>query len=279
MSFRRALLGVCLVLRCTRRRRWPSKRARSRSATRSPSPGFAGFRIDFSGALRRRQLRRREPHLQGRHDASAVTMHYDGRNRAWGGFSPQGAQPDRRLAVDRGRRQAAHLARAVWRRRHGAGDSTTRNGSPRRSRRSPTTSASARSIRCRRRSSSASAGDAACDRTVPSNDGKRRIDVILTQDRHRAGRDRRRAAGARATCWSARSTPSASPANSTTRPRKPRPSASGRCRIWLARLDDTPFRYPVKLEASTGFGTIRGRLLSFRERPLTAAGKRGDAGR
>ena len=26
-------------------------------------------------------------------------------------------------------------------------------------------------------------------------------------------------------------------------------------KIWLARLDDTPFRYPVKLEASTGFGT------------------------
>ena len=40
-------------------------------------------------------------------------------------------------------------------------------------------------------------------------------------------------------------------------------------RIWLARLDDTPFRYPVKLEASTGFGTIRGRILTFRERPLT----------
>ena len=36
-------------------------------------------------------------------------------------------------------------------------------------------------------------------------------------------------------------------------------------RIWLARLDDTPFRYPVKLEASTGFGTIRGRLMKFQE--------------
>ncbi len=36
-------------------------------------------------------------------------------------------------------------------------------------------------------------------------------------------------------------------------------------RIWLARLDDTPFRYPVKMEATTGFGTLRGRLLSFKE--------------
>ena len=36
-------------------------------------------------------------------------------------------------------------------------------------------------------------------------------------------------------------------------------------RLWLARMDDTPYRYPTKLEASTGFGTIRGRLLYFRE--------------
>jgi hypothetical protein len=36
-------------------------------------------------------------------------------------------------------------------------------------------------------------------------------------------------------------------------------------KVWFARLDDSPFRYPVKLEASTGFGTIHGRLLSFKE--------------
>ena len=36
-------------------------------------------------------------------------------------------------------------------------------------------------------------------------------------------------------------------------------------RVWLARMDDTPLRYPVKLEAKTFFGTIRGRLLSFRD--------------
>ncbi len=38
-----------------------------------------------------------------------------------------------------------------------------------------------------------------------------------------------------------------------------------RLAVWLARLDDTPFRYPVKLEAITGFGTIRGRLMRFQE--------------
>ena len=35
-------------------------------------------------------------------------------------------------------------------------------------------------------------------------------------------------------------------------------------RIWLARMDDTNFRYPIKLEARTWLGTIRGRVLNFR---------------
>ena len=43
----------------------------------------------------------------------------------------------------------------------------------------------------------------------------------------------------------------------------------GRRAMCVARLDDTPFRYPVRLEAKTGFGTIRGKTLFFRERPLT----------
>jgi hypothetical protein len=43
--------------------------------------------------------------------------------------------------------------------------------------------------------------------------------------------------------------------------------------MWLAHLDDTPFRYPARLEAKTSFGTIRGRLLSFTERPLTPEDK------
>ena len=41
--------------------------------------------------------------------------------------------------------------------------------------------------------------------------------------------------------------------------------------MWLAHFDTTQVRYPGKMEASTGFGTIRGKLLFFRERPLTQA--------
>ena len=36
-----------------------------------------------------------------------------------------------------------------------------------------------------------------------------------------------------------------------------------------ARMDQSQIRYPVKMEAQTGFGTLRGKTLSFRERPLT----------
>ena len=54
--------------------------------------GLSGFRIDltakFNGSSYDIGSRTfKEGVLR------AVTMHYDGRNRAWGGFSPQGAQP------------------------------------------------------------------------------------------------------------------------------------------------------------------------------------------
>ena len=39
--------------------------------------------------------------------------------------------------------------------------------------------------------------------------------------------------------------------------------------MWLAHLDDSPFVYAAKLEAKTGFGTIRGKLLNFQVRPMT----------
>ena len=42
-------------------------------------------------------------------------------------------------------------------------------------------------------------------------------------------------------------------------------------RVWLARFDQSQIRFPGKLEARTGFGTIRGKVLWFRERPLTGA--------
>ena len=111
-------------------------------------------------------------------------------------------------------------------------------------------------------------GDAACDQAAPSNDGKRRIDVLLkkvgSETPAQAGIPQakddllvcevytRRVAG-----------------EFYDAPEEAESKREAPMKLWLARLDDTPFRYPVRLEAKTGFGTIRGKMLFFRERPLT----------
>ena len=110
------------------------------------------------------------------------------------------------------------------------------------------------------------AGDAACDRTLPTNDGKRRIDVILrklrTEPAAASG-----IAGARGdvlVCTITTRRVSGEFYDAAKEAESQRP-----VRIWLAHLDDTPFRYPARLEADTGFGTAHGRMLWFRERPLS----------
>ena len=108
------------------------------------------------------------------------------------------------------------------------------------------------------------AGDAACDRTVPSNDGKRRIDIILKK----IGTELPQAAGVPEAksdllicdIYTKRVAGEFYDAPQEAETERERPM-----RVWLARMDETPLRYPVKLEAKTFFGTIRGRLLSFRD--------------
>ncbi len=73
----------------------------------------------------------------------------------------------------------------------------------------------------------------------------------------------------RATCWSPRSTPSACPAKFDEAPKEAETERERPIKIWLARFDQTPIRCPGKLEAQTLFATIRGKILFFRERPLT----------
>jgi len=113
------------------------------------------------------------------------------------------------------------------------------------------------------------AGDAVCDRTVATFDGKRRIDVILKK----AGTEPAAATGipgARGdviVCdlLTRRIAGEFYDAPSEAESQRDRPM-----KLWLAHLDDSSIRYPAKLEAQTGYGTIRGKILFFRERPLTA---------
>ena len=107
---------------------------------------------------------------------------------------------------------------------------------------------------------------------MPSNDGKRRIDVfrkIGTESPRPRGVPARKGDLLVCEIYTKRVAGEFYEAPKEAETERERPM-----KIWLARLDDTQFRYPVKLEAQTCFGTIRGRLLSFRERPLTPEPRR-----
>ena len=228
--------------------------------------GFAGFRIDvtarFNGANYDVESRTFKEGV-----LKTVTMHYDGRNRAWGGFSADGAQP-----------QAGSLSIVVgdkprtWVAQYGAGGAVSETHNPawkppphhtipddqRTGSLDPLSAAMVVGL----------AGDAACDRTVPSNDGKRRIDIMI----HKVGVQSPAAAGVPTAkgdllvceIYTKRVAGEFDDAPEEAESKRERPM-----KVWLARFDNSQVRYPAKLEASTGFGTIRGKLLFFRERPLT----------
>jgi len=112
------------------------------------------------------------------------------------------------------------------------------------------------------------AGDAACDRTVQTNDGKRRIDIIIrkigVESPAKAGVPT--AIGDLLVCelYTKRVAGEFDDAPKEAETERERP-----IKVWLAHLDNSQVRYPARLEAHTGFGTIRGKILFFRERPLT----------
>ena len=228
--------------------------------------GFAGFRIDvtarFDGASYDVESRTfKEGMLR------AVTMHYDGRNRAWGGFSPQGAQPTAgSLSIVVGDKPR------TWVAQYGPGGTMSETHNPAwkpppqhvipENQRIGSLDPLSAALTVRL------AGDAACDRTVQTNDGKRRIDIMI----HKIGMESPAAAGvptARGDLLVCQLYTKRISGEFDEAPKEAEMERERPLKIWLGRLDNSQVRYPVKLEAQTGFGTIRGRLLSFNERPLT----------
>lgn len=227
--------------------------------------GLSGFRIDltakFNGSNYDIESRTFKEGI-----LRAVTMHYDGRNRAWGGFSPEGARPAAgSLSIvvgDKPRTWVAQYAGGTVQETH------TPDYKP-----SPQNTISEEQRRGSLDPLSAGlsvgmAGDAACDRTVQSNDGKRRIDVIIkkvgTESAARSG-----IPGAQGDVLVCEIFTRRVAGEFDSAPKEAETERERPMRIWLARLDQSQMRYPAKLEAQTGFGTIRGRILSFRERPMT----------
>ncbi len=229
--------------------------------------GIAGFRIDitarFNGATYDVESSTFKEGV-----LKAMTMNYVGRNRAWGGFSTQGAQPAAgSLSIMVGDKPRTWLAQ------YGASGFLQESHTPawkptpkqmisdadRQDSLDPLSAALSVGL----------AGDAACDKPVRTNDGKRRIDVLF----RKVGMEPAVAAGIPGAVgdvlvceiYTKRIAGEFEEAAKEAETERERP-----IRIWLARFDQTPIRYPGKLEAQTLFAAIRGRVLSFRERPLTA---------
>lgn len=227
--------------------------------------GLSGFRIDltarFNGPNYDIESRTfKEGVLR------AVTMHYDGRNRAWGGFSPQGARPAAgSLSIvvgDKPRTWIAQYAGSTVQESHNpAYTPSPQNAISEEQRRGSLDPLSAAL-------SVGMAGDAACDRTVQTNDGKRRIDVIIrkvgTEPAASAG-----IPGAQGDVLVCEIFTKRVAGEFESSPKEAETERERPMRVWLAHMDQSQIRYPAKLEAQTGFGTIRGRILSFRERPMT----------
>jgi hypothetical protein len=237
--------------------------------------GFTGFHIDFTGRFIGNSYDA-QSHAFKEGTMKALTMHYEGRNRAWGTYVPSSALPaGGSLSIVVGDKAR------TWAVLYGPGGTLQEQFNPewkpppksvipedkKRGSLDPLTSVLVAGL----------AGDAACDRTLPTNDGQRRIDVILKK----VGSEPASASGVQGArgdaliceIYTKRVAGEFYDEQSEAETERERP-----IRIWLARMDDTPSRYPVKLEAKTWLGTIRGRVLYFRERPLTAQ-ERGPVGR
>ena len=228
--------------------------------------GIAGFRIDvtarFNGTTYDVET---STFKEG--TLKALTMNYFGRNRAWGGFSAQGARP-----------AAGSLSIMVgdtprtWLAQYAAGGFLQETHTPiwkptpqqvipeadRLGSLDPLSAALSVGL----------AGDAACDKPIRTNDGKRRIDVLFRKIgmEPAATTGIPGAQGDVLVCemYTKRVSGEFDEAPKEAETERERP-----IKIWLARFDQTPIRYPGKLEAQTFLATIRGKLLFFRERPLT----------
>ena len=229
--------------------------------------GIAGFRVDvtarFNGATYDVETSTFKEGL-----LKAVTMNYFGRNRAWGGFSSQGARPSAgSLSIMVGDKPRTWLAQ------YGAGGFLQETHNPAWKPTPQQTISDADRLGSLDPLSAALAvglaGDAACDRPVRTNDGKRRIDILFRKIGMvpAATSGIPGAQGDVLVCeiYTKRVAGEFYDEPSEAETERERP-----IRIWMARMDDTPFRYPIRLEAKTWLGTIRGRVLYFRQRPLTA---------
>ncbi len=265
MSFRKALSGIALCALAPAAA-WADDGKLVEGGYEITFAGFSGFRIDFTARFDGASYDV-ESHAFKNGMLKAVTMNYEGRNRAWGGFSPQGARP-----VGGSLSLVVGSTPRTWLAQYGAGGTLRETHSPKWEPTpkdaipedkkvgslDPLTAVLVAGMK----------GDAACDAPAPSNDGLRRVDIMLRKLRMetpaQAGLPEAKGDVLVCELYSKRVAGQFFDAPEEAESQRDAPMI-----LWLAHFDNTPFRYPAKLEAKTGFGTIRGKLLSFTQRPLT----------
>jgi hypothetical protein len=267
MSFRAALIGFALC--CSATTPLAAQDARQvEIGYEITYLGMAGFRIDLTARFE-----------GGRYDIEtstfksgvlkALTMNYGGRNRAWGGFTAAGARPSAgslSIVVDDKAR--------TWSAQYGTDGSLKEVHNPPWK---PLLAQQAIPERDRTGSldplsaavTAGLAGDAACDRTLPTNDGKRRIDIMLRKVRTEPA-SVSGIAGAQGDVLVCELSTKRISGEFYDGPRESEAERERPVRIWFARLDTMAVRYPAKLEAELAIGTAHGKMLWFRERPLSA---------
>ena len=268
MSFRKALASLVLCTAAPAAMAQPAAVATAQDQRRVELAyeitfaGFSGFRFDFVGKFDggRYDI---ESHAYKEGLLRAVTIHYAGRNRAWGAVTQAGAQPTGGslsiIVSDKPR---------SWRAQYGPGGTLTEHHEP------AWKPDPSQAIPDDKRIGSLDplsagmvaimSGDKVCDRTVPSNDGKRRIDIIL----RKVGSETPAVAGvpnALSDLYICEVYTKRIAGEFYDAPKEAESERERPMKLWFARMDSSPFRYPVRLEAQTGFGTIRGKLLYFRE--------------
>jgi len=260
MSFRTAVAAMALC--CTAPSALAQTTRQIQAGYEITFVGMTGFRIDFTAKYTGNRYDI-ESHVFKEGILKALTVQYEGRNRAWGTLVPQGMQPSSgSLALVVGGQARTWLAE------YGAGGLVKQTFNPEwkptPQQVIPPDKLHASLDPLSAAISVGAAGDAACGRTVPTNDGKRRIDIIL----ERIGTESPQAAGvpeAKGDLLSCDIYTKRVAGEFYDAPQEAETDRGRPMRVWLARMDETQLRYPVKLEAKTFFGTIRGRLLSFRD--------------
>ncbi|MEI9900232.1 MAG: hypothetical protein WDN31_09010 [Hyphomicrobium sp.] len=232
--------------------------------------GFTGFRIDFTARFDDQHYDV-ESHTFKEGLIKAVTIGYDGKNRAWGGFAPQSARPSGgslsiMVAASRapGWRNMAPTDR--YRRR------ISRNGS-----RAPTRRSRRQARGLARSPVGRPLGRHGGRRGVRPDRGVERRQAAHRhhpeEDRHGVRGDGGRGGGARGDLLVCEIYTKRIAGEFDEAPAEAESKREEPMKVWFARFDDSTFRYPAKLEAKQSLGTVRGDILFFRERALSDSEK------